>query len=85
MKEKILLRRRAKKLEPVVRIGKSGLSESLVQEIKKVLDKRKLIKIKLLQSSIDNADKDKLIEEIVAKTQSELIESVGNMVVIHKQ
>ena len=85
MKEKILLRRRAKKLEPVVRIGKSGLSESLVKEIKKVLDERKLIKIKLLQSSIDNADKDKLIEEIVAKTQSELIESVGNMVVIRKQ
>ena len=33
MKEKIILRSRAKSLQPLVRIGKSGLTESMVEEI----------------------------------------------------
>lgn len=85
MKEKIILRSRAKALEPVVRIGKSGLSESMVAEINKNLAKRKLIKIKLLKSSYDRKEKEDLISSIVEKTRSELIESVGNVIVLHKK
>ena len=48
MKEKIILRSRAKSLQPLVRVGKSGLTESMVGEISKNLRKSKLIKIKLL-------------------------------------
>jgi len=42
MKEKIILRSRAKSLQPLVRIGKSGLTESMVEEISKNLRKRKV-------------------------------------------
>jgi len=35
MKEKIMLRSKAKTLEPVVRIGKSGLTDSMIGEINK--------------------------------------------------
>ena len=85
MKEKIALRSKAKNLEPVVRIGKSGLSESMVGEINKNLLKRKLIKIKLLAPSYGQKGKSDLINSILDKTKSELIESVGNAVVIHKK
>ena len=85
MKEKIILRSRAKTLEPIVRIGKSGLSESMLEEINKNLIKRKLIKIKLLKSSFDKKEKKDLINSIVEKTKSELIESVGNVAVIYKK
>ena len=51
MKEVIMLRSKAKRLEPVLRVGKGGLSNSLIEELKKVLNKRKLVKIKLLKSS----------------------------------
>ena len=82
MKEKTILRAKAKTLEPVVRIGKSGLTENIVKEINKNLSKRKLIKIKLLRPSYE--DKRKFIDSIVQATRSELIESVGNVVVLYK-
>jgi RNA-binding protein len=85
MKEKIFLRRNAKHLEPIVRIGKSGISENMVEEINKNLKKRKLIKIKFLASSLKGDDKKKLINLIAHKTNSEIIESVGNIVVLYKR
>ena len=84
MKEKIMLRAKAKKLEPVVRIGKQGLNGNSLKEIMKVLEKRKLIKIKLLQGSLKAADKSRIASEIISKTNSELIDAVGNIIVIYK-
>ena len=85
MKEKIILRSRAKSLQPLVRIGKSGLTESMVEEISKNLRKRKLIKVKLLPASFEKGEKDALIDSIVKATQSELIETVGNVIVLYKR
>ena len=85
MKEKIMLRSKAKTLEPVVRIGKSGLTDSMLGEITKNLIKRKLIKIKLLKSPGERKEKEDLIKSIVEKTQSELVDSVGNIIVLYKK
>ena len=84
MKEKIMLKSKAKALEPVVRVGKSGLSDSMVEEINKNLRKRKLIKIKLLKPSYKIQGKENLIGLIVQKTGSDLVESVGNVIVLHR-
>ncbi|HLC60179.1 MAG TPA: ribosome assembly RNA-binding protein YhbY [Candidatus Nanoarchaeia archaeon] len=85
MKEKIMLRSKAKTLEPIARIGKSGLSDSMIGEINKNLKKRKLIKIKLLKSPVDREEKEKLIDSIVEKTHSQLIDSVGNIIVLYRE
>ena len=85
MKEKIMLRSKAKTLGPIVRIGKSGLTDSMIWEINKNLIKRKLIKIKLLKSPGERKEKEDLIKSIVEKTQSELIDSVGNVIVLYKR
>ena len=42
------LRKEAKSLDTIIRIGKGGIKESLVNEILKTLKNRKLIKIKIL-------------------------------------
>ena len=85
MKEKIMLRSKAKAIEPVLRMGKGGLSENFIEEAKKVLKKRKLIKIKLLKTSFDGKNKKEITDSIIQKTNSELIDAVGNIIVIHKK
>ena len=85
MREKIILRSRAKKLEPALRMGKNGLSESFVDEMNKILEKKKLIKIKMLKPSLNRKEKADLIKSAVEKTNSELIESVGNVFVLHRK
>jgi len=69
-------------LEPVVRIGKSGLTESVVSEIKKHLKKKKLIKIKMLQAFVNGKDKKVLAKEIADTVEGVLIHTVGFVVVV---
>ena len=79
------LRKKAHSLDPIVRIGKSGLTDSIVDEIKKHVKKKKLIKIKMLPSFIEGKNKAKVIAEIVKKTDTTLIHKVGFVVVLSKK
>ena len=85
MKQKIRLRKKAKTLDPAVRVGKAGLNESVIKELGKVLKKRKLVKIKLLKSSISKRNKEELIKSIATSTNSIIVEVVGNVVVVYRE
>jgi len=84
MKLKIMLRSKAKKLSPILRIGKLGLSDSAVNELNNLLKKRKLVKIKLLPSYLDGKNRKEAVEQIAQRTNSELIESIGNVAVLYR-
>lgn len=73
----------AKGLEPLLRIGKNGLNEGTVKEIKKMLEKRKLVKIKMLKTFAE--DRKKAAKDIADKTDSVLVDSVGFVVVLGKK
>ena len=72
-------------IEPVVRIGKSGLTEPVINEIKKQLEKKKLIKIKMLKAFVSGKDKKEMAREIAEKTGSMLVHNVGFIVVVAKK
>ena len=59
------LRKKAKNLEPVLRIGKNGINDNVLAETRKLLKKRKLIKIKIL-NNCEIGDKDLIINIITA-------------------
>ncbi len=77
------LRLQAKTLEPIIRIGKNGLTERVVEEVKKLVRRRRLIKVKLLKSVLGN--KKEVIEELVDKTNVQLIDAVGFVVVLARK
>ena len=77
--------KRSKTLEPIIRIGKSGLTENVISEIKKQLTKRKLIKVKFLKSALGDMKRKDFAKEIAEKTDSELIHQVGFVVVLNKK
>ena len=79
------LRAKAKLLEPVVRIGKQGIADSVVEEVRKQLKKKKLVKIKFLSNLAKKADKKALAQELADKTDSIIVEQVGFVVVIYKK
>lgn len=63
-------------LRPTVWIGKSGCTESMIDEIRAQLKKRKVVKVKWLQ----NTDIDP--EAIAARTKSDLLEVRGRTLVL---
>ncbi len=83
----IELRKKAHAINPLVRVGKAGLGQSLFQEITKQLKTHKLVKIKLLRNFMDDIPMTKraLGEEFAMKTNSALISVVGNTVVLWRK
>jgi len=79
------LREKAKSIQPILRIGKSGLTENVIKEIKRQLKKRNLIKIKLLKSAAQRDSRKKFAKELAQRTDSELIQQVGFVIVLKKK
>lgn len=66
-----------------ITIGKSGLQESMVQEIKRQLKDREVVKIRF--SKAMSIDKKNYINHILERTNSKLIDLRGNVAVLFKK
>ena len=66
-----------------INIGKSGVNENVIEEIKRQLKANELVKIKFAKNIA--RDKDKYIDDIVTQTKSKLIDVRGHVAVIYKK
>lgn len=77
------LKARCHALKPVVMLGQKGLTEEVLNELEIALDHHELVKIKL---SVDDRElRQKLIEEICEKSNSEKVQSIGKTVSVYRQ
>ena len=82
-KQRDYLRSLANTLEPIFQIGKSGISENLIQQLSDALDARELLKIHVLETAPDTAKN--LGIEISNLTNSTLVQTIGNKITLFKQ
>lgn len=85
-KQRAFLKKEAHDLEPIVRIGKDGLSDNIVQSLLDAINSRELIKVKVLQNL--EADKDEtreLAEELSKKSGAELVGVIGKILIFYKE
>jgi RNA-binding protein len=68
------------KLRPVVTIAGNGLSDSVKAELERALNDHELIKLKLAVGSREA--RSAVTEEICASLGAQLVQSIGNVVVI---
>lgn len=68
------------KLKPVVTVAGKGLTEAVLLEIERALTDHELIKIKLAVG--EREARQALCQEIIASSGAELVQSVGNVVLI---
>ncbi|CAC9950151.1 RNA-binding protein YhbY [uncultured Gammaproteobacteria bacterium] len=80
--QKKFLRARGHSLKPVVMVGQHGLSESVVAELALTMTKHELLKIKIRAS--DRESKQAMIDKIVDITQANLVQVIGNVMVIYR-
>jgi RNA-binding protein len=69
-------------LDPVVLIGKHGLSQAVLNAIDEVLLCHELIKIKFIDCKEERKE---LARQIVEKTGSNYIAMIGNVLIIYRQ
>ena len=82
-KERAFLRKLAPNLDPIVRIGKDGIDENVLNSIAEVVKKRELIKVKILQNSSVKFDRE-MGDEIARGTKSIFVDKIGNILIFFK-
>ena len=79
-KKRSYLRSIARNLKPIVQIGKNGLTDESIETIRKALEDHELIKVKFLAFK---EEKEELSHELLEKTRADLVDRMGNIVVLY--
>jgi RNA-binding protein len=82
-KQKRFLRAEAHHLDPIFQVGKGGVNENMTKQIAEALDVRELLKVSILQ----NCDEDRKVvaEELAKGARAELVQVIGNTIVLYKE
>lgn len=75
------LRQQAHHLRPTVQIGKNGITGTLIEAIDEALEDHELIKVKFNGAQDDKRD---LATLIAGETKSELVQVIGNVLVLFR-
>jgi len=84
------LKKQSKGLDPVVQIGKNGATLAVLEQIKRILQKKKLIKIKLSRDFVETQEqegkkKKDVGQNLADATNSLLVDVVGFTVSLAKR
>ena len=80
--ERSFLRSQAHHLEPIVLIGKSGITDGTIEMVNKALEARELIKIKFREYK---DEKKSLSHQIATSTESNLVGIIGHTVILFRK
>lgn len=82
-KQRAYLKGLAHNLDPMLLIGKGGVSENTLKQLDELLDKRELVKVKILKNNFEN--KDALIESILESLNAEFVQFIGSKFTIYRE
>ena len=80
--QKKRLKAQAHSLKPVLTVGQSGLTESVLKELEITLDTHELLKIKI---RADKEQRKQIRDQIITESQAELIQSIGQVLVVYRK
>jgi len=83
-KFKLRMKREMSSEKPTIWIGKGGLTDDLVKEISRQLDKNEIVKAKILKSALRNQDVDSLIQKATQETNSTLVDKRGHVFTLYR-
>ena len=82
-KQKSYLKSIGSTLDPIVQIGKSGISESVIAGANDALAARELIKVRVLQNSL--VEPKEGILQLADQTNSQLVQVIGRNGLLYKR
>ena len=83
-KERAYWRAQANHLEPIIQIGKEGISDNLITQIEDTLDTRELIKIRVHLETAPEAPR-AFADKIAARTGADVIQVIGGVIVLYRK
>lgn len=81
-KQKSFLRSLANTQEPIIQVGKGGVTETVVTAVNQALTARELVKLTVLNNCQNPVEL--VAQELLRATSSELIQHLGRKIVLYR-
>lgn len=82
-KQRAYLKSLAMTMDPVIHIGKSGVTPELVQSVEEAIEKRELIKLAVLKNCME--DPRGIADQVAQRTRSECVQIIGKKLVLYRK
>lgn len=82
-KRRAYLRKKAHDLDALVRIGKDGVTDNLIQSILDAIESRELIKVKILQNCEE--EKTEIMEQLSQCKEFEVVGIIGRTIILFRE
>lgn len=82
-KRRAYLRKKAHDLDALVRIGKEGVTDNLIQSILDAIESRELMKVKILQNCEE--EKMEIMEQLSQCKEFEVVGIIGRTIILFKE
>lgn len=82
-KQRSYLRSLAHNIDPIVYIGKAGVTENVIKEIDQALEARELVKVKI-QEGCELAAKD-VANDILPELDAEFVQAIGRKFTLYRE
>lgn len=84
-KMKRRIKRELSEEKPTIWIGKNQASKEILEEIEKQLEKREMVKVRILKSALQGNEAKEIASRIAEKTEAALIEVRGHTFTLYKR
>ncbi|SFL44368.1 ribosome assembly RNA-binding protein YhbY [Halanaerobium salsuginis] len=82
-KERSYLRAEANRLNPIVHVGKDGVSESVIEQLDQALTDHELLKVRILETT--GRTTKSCAQELATATAAEVVQVIGGIAVLFRQ
>lgn len=82
-KRRAYLRKKAHDLDALVRIGKDGVTDNLIQSILDAIESRELLKVKILQNCEE--EKMEIMEQLSQYKEFEVVGIIGRTIILFRE
>jgi len=77
------LKKIGNKMRPIIRVGKEGISDNLIDNVSKVLSTRELTKVRILNNS--DGEVREVAEKLSKDTESIVVSIIGKTILLFKE
>ena len=82
-KNRSYLRGEANDLDPIVHVGKDGISEAVIEQLDQALEDHELLKVRILEST--GRTTRSAAEELATASGAEVVQVIGGIAVLFRQ
>lgn len=82
-KQRAYLKSLAMQMEPILQLGKNGLTPENTASVEEALTARELIKISVLQNCLE--DPKEMAQVLAERTRSQVVQVIGKKIVLYRE